>query len=292
MPRRIYFATLLAFLFLFEQGLAQQSVSSTFGEGFEAAGSAARSGAVSANAAKGTRFPLGDEPFHLVRPAVQQTPDRDLRSVQPASFLSPSEGTGSGQDRESLAETGPVAQPLESEPSVSASDRNLGFPTLRPPGESRLGGDGTAPAVQGLGSVVTVTSSLAIVLGLFFVTAWLMRRTGSGGLASLPSDVFEVLGRAPLNHRQQVHLLRCGTKLLLVSLTPDSAETLTEIDDPDEVTRLAGLCRANHAGSASAAFRQVLHQFAGQPAEPGFIGRIDSRTTRARLPQESEDLHG
>jgi flagellar biogenesis protein FliO len=119
-----------------------------------------------------------------------------------------------------------------------------------------------------------------------------MRRTGSAGLTSLPNDVFEVLGRAPLNHRQQVHLLRCGTKLLLVSLTPDSAETLTEIDDPDEVTRLAGLCRATHAGSATAAFRQVLHQFAGQPAEPGFIGRSHPRTTRAGLAQESEDFHG
>ena len=75
-------------------------------------------------------------------------------------------------------------------------------------------------------------------------------------------------------------------------MTPDSAETLTEIDDPDEVTRLAGLCKANQAGSASAAFRQVLHQFAGQPAEPGFVGRTNPQTSRAPLSSELENFHG
>ena len=40
------------------------------------------------------------------------------------------------------------------------------------------------------------------------------------GPAALPGEAFEVLGRASSTHRQQVHLLRCGSKLLLVSLTP------------------------------------------------------------------------
>ena len=53
-------------------------------------------------------------------------------------------------------------------------------------------------------------------------------------------------GRAPLAGRQHVHLLRCGSKLLLVSVTPGGAETLTEVTDPAEVDRLAGLCRQAH----------------------------------------------
>ena len=144
-------------------------------------------------------------------------------------------------------------------------------------------------------TVVTVTSSLAIVLGLFFVTAWLMRRTTPGGHSALPGDVFEVLGRAPLTNRQQVHLVRCGAKLLLISITPDGAETLTEIDNPDEVTRLTGLCKASHAGSATAAFRQVLSQFAGESTEPGFVGRTsgsDLQTAPRSQPSELENLHG
>ncbi len=288
MPGKLCFATLAAFLFLFEDGIAQQLVSPTLGEGFAGAASSIPPAPAPRNARNETHVAPTGEPSHLVRPAVHQTPDRDIHSVQQTGFSSPPGKAAPLQDRDPSAAGGPD---LES-PDGKSSDRDQGFPALEPPGESRLGGDGTVPVVQGLGSVVTVSSSLAIVLGLFFVTAWLMRRTGSGGLASLPDDVFEVLGRAPLNQRQQVHLVRCGTKLLLVSLTPDSAETLTEIDDPDEVTRLAGLCRANPTGSTSAGFGQVLQQFAGQPAEPGFVGRTDSRTMRAELPQKLEDLHG
>jgi hypothetical protein len=57
-----------------------------------------------------------------------------------------------------------------------------------------------------------------------------------------------------------MHLLRCGNKLLLVSVTPAGAETLTEVTDPLEVDRLAGLCRQAHAQSATVAFRQVFQQ--------------------------------
>jgi hypothetical protein len=68
-----------------------------------------------------------------------------------------------------------------------------------------------------------------------------------------------------------VYLLRCGQKLLLVSLTPAGAETLTEVTDPQEVDRLAGLCRQAHPQSATAAFRQVFQQFAspGAARTPG-----------------------
>jgi flagellar biogenesis protein FliO len=60
-----------------------------------------------------------------------------------------------------------------------------------------------------------------------------------------------------------MQLIRCGQKLLLLSVTPSGAETLTEIKEPDEVARLVGLCRQSQPGSASQAFRHVFQQFAG-----------------------------
>jgi flagellar biogenesis protein FliO len=87
------------------------------------------------------------------------------------------------------------------------------------------------------------------------------------GSRLLPSDVVEVLGRAPLAGRQQMHLVRCGNKLLLVSVTSGGAETLTEITEPEEVDRLAGLCRAAHPQSATATFRHVLQQFGRESEE-------------------------
>jgi len=126
----------------------------------------------------------------------------------------------------------------------------------------------------GLPSVVTVGGSLAVVLGIFFLVAWGMRRAAPPGSVMLPGEVFEVLGRAPVASRQQVHLLRCGAKLLLVSVTPEGAETLTEITDPIEVDRLAGLCQQARPNSATAAFRQVFGQFSGRSSQEGpFDGR-------------------
>lgn len=116
---------------------------------------------------------------------------------------------------------------------------------------------------SGLGSLGTLAGSLIIVLTLFFVVMWLMRRAAPQSVQLLPGEVVEVLGRAPLTGRQQMHLLRCGRKLVLVSVTPDGAKTLTEITDPEEVDRLAGLCQQTRPGSATAAFRQVFQQFAG-----------------------------
>lgn len=134
---------------------------------------------------------------------------------------------------------------------------------LPPYGGSNRKGNGVGGGrSEGFTSVVSVVGSLALVLGLFFVSAWIMRRTVPGGTVLLPAEVVEVLGRAPLAGRDQVHLLRCGSKLLLVSISQAGVETLTEITDADEVNHLAGICRQSHPASATAAFQQVFQQFA------------------------------
>ena len=104
----------------------------------------------------------------------------------------------------------------------------------------------------------TVISSVAVVLGLFALLVWFARRTRSRGCAALPGEVLETLGRAPLNGRQEMHLVRVGNKLLLLSVTGTAAETLTEITDPQEIDRLAGICRHDHAPGVSASLREML----------------------------------
>ena len=111
-------------------------------------------------------------------------------------------------------------------------------------------------------SMTTLLGSLGVVLGLFLVAAWLLRRRTPQSMTKLPNEVYEVLGRGALAGRQQVHLLRCGSKLVLVSVTPGGAETITEITDPQEVDRVAGICRQTHPHSSSAAFQQVFEQLA------------------------------
>jgi flagellar biogenesis protein FliO len=128
---------------------------------------------------------------------------------------------------------------------------------------------GSAPSAElsksGWRGVATLGGSLAVVLGLFFIVAWVMRRTASGAPPLLPSEVVEVLGRAALAGRQQVHLIRLGAKLVLVSVSPTGIETLSEVTEADEVQRLVGLCRREHASSATAVFRRVFEQFSREP---------------------------
>ena len=115
-------------------------------------------------------------------------------------------------------------------------------------------------------------------LGRALVGAWLLVEVGfhafqcllqlvdrAGGQA-FDRDAVEVFGRAPLAKGQFMHLLRVGNKLLLVSVSNAGVEPLTEITDPIEVDRLAGLCKQSHPHSSTTAFRQVFQQFGNQNA--------------------------
>ncbi len=131
---------------------------------------------------------------------------------------------------------------------VRSVDTSAPLP-LKPRAAAMTGEDGKRPG--GYQSLVTVGSSLAVVLGVFVLIVWLMRRASPNGLAALPPETFELLGRGSLGNRQYVHLLRCGNKVLLVSIAANGAgvSTLTEISDQDEVERLVSLCRHRSIGA-------------------------------------------
>jgi flagellar biogenesis protein FliO len=136
-----------------------------------------------------------------------------------------------------------------------------------------------------VGAVVSVVVSLAVVLGLFFAIAWLMRRGMPSSARRLPGEVVEVLGRTPLAGRQQMHLLRFGNKLLLVCASATGVDTIGEITDPLEIDRLAGLCAAQEATSASATFKQIFGQLgrekSADQAPPQVAAGPKSRRTSA-----------
>jgi flagellar biogenesis protein FliO len=174
--------------------------------------------------------------------------------------------------------------PIESA-SLKTGDRYLAPPSARlaPAGSDASGGPGpTSSASQRLAefgvpmqSMYTVVSALAIVIGAFLLFAWALKRGGkraSGRRGALPADVVSVLGRVPLAARQFAELLRVGNKLVLVSLTPTGAETLTEVTDPAEVDRLVGLCQQGSPFSTTKAFEQVFQQMSNEPASSSFLG--------------------
>ena len=98
-----------------------------------------------------------------------------------------------------------------------------------------------------------------IVIGLMLGAAWCYRRAMPGATGSLPKQVIQILGRTPLAPRQQLVLIRFGQKLVLVSNLHGEVRTISEITDPLEVDRMAGMCESAQAGSISDSFRTVLH---------------------------------
>jgi flagellar biogenesis protein FliO len=123
-------------------------------------------------------------------------------------------------------------------------------------------------------SLSTAGGGLAIVVGLFLVSMWLMRGSGVAkrGGGTLPPEAFAVLGRAPLTAQSFAQLLRLGNKLVLVAVAADGAQPLAEVTDPAEVDRLVGLCAKTAPHGPSAEFQQVLEQLSREPAR-GFLGR-------------------
>ncbi len=122
-----------------------------------------------------------------------------------------------------------------------------------------------------LESLSTAGAGLAVVVGLFIVCMWMLRRGGPKPNGALPADAFAVLGRAPLSPQTFAHLLRVGNKLVLVAMTPGGVQPLTEVTDPMEVDRLTGLCAGVRGHGPSAEFQQVLAQLSREPAR-GFLG--------------------
>ena len=92
-----------------------------------------------------------------------------------------------------------------------------GMPTL---------GDNATPRVVG---------SLAIVLGGFLLLTILLRRPGE---ASRGTQVMETLGAVQITPKVQLHLVRFGSRLLMLHLGNSSVQCVAEISDAEEVRRL------------------------------------------------------
>jgi flagellar biogenesis protein FliO len=93
------------------------------------------------------------------------------------------------------------------------------------------------------GGIWTTVLSLGAIVGcLGFAAFWLKPYLGVPG--GLPLEAMELLGRRPIEHKVAIHLVRCGSRVLVVSVSPEGARTLSEITDPAEVQRLVAACHA------------------------------------------------
>lgn len=197
------------------------------------------------NAVADQRTRNNSSPSRAVAPAVYQPLDTQGTNGQ----------SGSAAPRGNLPATATAPLQIEQSPA----------PRLLPPERQPLplaapGKDDKPKSVGGWGNLLTMLLSLGIVLALFVVCVKLLLRGYPNTGKPLSRDVVEVLGRASLPGRQTLQVIRFGNKILLVALSPGGCDTLTEITDPVEIDRLAGLCHQQQAASATATFGQIFSQ--------------------------------
>ena len=198
----------------------------------------------------------------------------DQLSGQPASeTVPPTPLSGSPVQFDSnVAQAGYV--PVEDE-NVKADKRRLA-----PPSKGMIdtahGGQNTQAGsfpirCPNVNSLSTAGAGLALVVGLFLLCVSLVRKGKPNSSTPLPSEAVSVLGRIPLTARHFAYLIQIGTKLVLVAVTTDSVQTITEVSEPVEVERLMALCMKTSSRSTSMEFQRMLQQMSKEPAR-GFLG--------------------
>ena len=227
-------------------------------------------------------LPSGGE-RNLVPPAGELAPDSLTKGLAASAKGSAEASSPAGPARlpaSSLSQEGAEAASVSGREPIRLGPVQKGRPL------SGVSGSRFDPTA----STLTVLSSLAVVLGVFLLLVWAIRRAMPRSSQLLPTDVVEVLGRAPLMGKQQMYLVRFGPKLLLLSVSPEGAETLTEIEHPDEVARIVALCRQNQPGSIPGAFRQILEQMSRQKSPAGALRRSGVLASEPAEQVESANL--
>jgi len=192
-----------------------------------------------------------------VRNAYQAVP-QPTNPAAPRPLQSTAQSSGYAARAAQTQPAAPAPQDL-ARPAAATQPIKLTGPDGLP--GSPLGGANLKPLVTG-------GTSLGIVLGLFLLVVWTMRRGSPRTAGIVPAEAVEVLGRVPIAGRQQAHLVRCGNKIVLVSVTTSGVEPLTEITDPMEVDRLEALCR--HSSATIRPLKGFLARFGSQTGSATF----------------------
>jgi flagellar biogenesis protein FliO len=186
--------------------------------------------------------------------AAAQSPPQTTDSLPPADPWSSTDIAAPRMDARPLRRTGGGS---DAAATSSASKRHS---TLSP---DRTGWR-TAAALGG-------------VVGIILLLAWGYRAVAHGGgrwplaLRGKHPALIEVVSRSALSPRQSLCLVRIGSRLVLLGVTPDAVRTLDVIQDADLAAQLAGQVAQRRPDSHSAEFASCLEReaAAGEPSGDG-----------------------
>ncbi len=126
---------------------------------------------------------------------------------------------------------------------------------------------GKGSSADGLGwELATILIALAVVIAGIYLLLRVLRRffpaLAPPGGAAAP---VKPLARFHLAPRQTLHLVRCGSRLLLLGATSASINHIATIDDPAEIDRI--LQAVNRGQSPLAGLARLFHRSSEPPSE-------------------------
>lgn len=83
-----------------------------------------------------------------------------------------------------------------------------------------------------------IVALCAVAAALLMAAPVLVRRYLPGGARLFGGEVVRILGRAHLGPKHSVHVIRVGDRVLVLGVADGSVRTLSELTEPEEVTRL------------------------------------------------------
>ena len=197
--------------------------------------------------------------------AAQNLPAQNL----PAQNL-PAQNLPQNQANNSLffrADKAALSVPSELPDSPALPELPLGGPpTVSPPhepvaetktpipprGEKSESGDSSQKNRSGAASLLRTCANLALVLAVIFGLFYITKRFAPKPKESLPKEALETLGELPFTAKIRLRLVRFGPKLLLLAVSGDRVETVSELTDPTEIAALIERCpiRSRKTGAA------------------------------------------
>ena len=123
---------------------------------------------------------------------------------------------------------------------------------------------GSMGSIQSTRPFLKVVGGLTLVLAIFYALTIFAKRNGGNITGKVPDEVIQVLGQVPLDQRRRLQLVRLGSKILLLSVTTNSVETVGEIEDPVEVEHVISIMQRGRAVEDFQTFRRMTQQIRQQ----------------------------
>lgn len=139
--------------------------------------------------------------------------------------------------------------------------------------------------------------ALFLVISIILVCAKVFKKHSPLASKNLPREVMEVLGKRPLDTRQTIHFVRCGSRILILGSSPAGLEMLSEVLDPVEVDLITGMCREREqAGRSNSSFLNLFQSTQKKSDQRGqgravdrFRQNVRTETEPSSEPQEHGD---